>query len=800
MSRTSMSRIISLILTMAFAWALAASAREPTKAECEQQTVPENRYSLFFDGFDDYATTSRPIGLANSSFTVAFWAKRSNHSKYECVVGQGSIATNQGLHIGFRDTNVFTFAFYNNDLDTLPADPITDSGFWDWHHWACTYDAATNRRAIYKDGVVVAEDVSTAHYQGSGDLLIGRAPWGNMFGGLVDDVGVWRTALEPEEVEAVATGTAATLDPAAFWRFELGTGEWALDESANANQATLHGPLWHTDVPYGVGEQDSYLAITDVFVWSSEPDVASPPGPAYTGVSEGTCTAPGKWVQASDVNRDIEGNYSYIWVKYELVPRTASTPVLTGIAVSEWPNWNVSCPSGYVNARGGGWPDAPTGALTLRTKSGCKRSGLCVRYTPMNQTETFISNLSNSYTDDSEQECPGLCASNAGFWTMQADGYNIHEGCGGKYMYLCYNEARHWPPMPTSPGEPDDTTKRGLLQAYAPRVWLADYEPNWPGGEQFYPSSVEWSFEHLDRVWVDGAWWLRTKQELSDPSDHSLPVFHGCDGKSTANPCTLDETPVYAFWDEVEIDVDGVGVTVVDLAYFMWYPYNRGKSVLGTTYGHHVGDWEHATVRLTQHWADDVWSLKPSQMYLAVHDFGNNHQWESLQKFVWKVWLPIIITNGPVQSPISVPDRHESDLHAAHTVGSDLHLTHPVVFAAWGSHGLWSTPGEHWYKKINLGITEVNLYDYTGYGTAWDTWKRVEAYDFDRKTGLGSSAWPVWMSKNYGDPSIGDANPSSGPIYRWGNVEDGSFAGQCRLCDGPTGPVDKSVWDRWILR
>jgi hypothetical protein len=95
---------------MAFVWAPAASAREPIRAQCEQQTAPENRYSLHFDGHDDY---------------------------------------------------------------------------------------------------VGADMRDNQHY----------------FEGSMDEVGVWLTALEPEEVEAVAAGTAVTRDLAAFWRFELGTGE-----------------------------------------------------------------------------------------------------------------------------------------------------------------------------------------------------------------------------------------------------------------------------------------------------------------------------------------------------------------------------------------------------------------------------------------------------------------------------------------------------------------------------------------------------------------------------------------------
>ena len=76
-----------------------------------------------------------------------------------------------------------------------------------------------------------------------------------------------------------------------------------------------------------------------------------------------------------------------------------------------------------------------------------------------------------------------------------------------------------------------DAEKLRLIETYAPRVWLAE-------GEAYMPSSVEWAFQHLTRVKRDGRYWLYTKQEMSSPSDWTLPLFKG----------NLDTAPVYAFW------------------------------------------------------------------------------------------------------------------------------------------------------------------------------------------------------------------------------------------------------------
>jgi hypothetical protein len=121
------------------------------------------------------------------------------------------------------------------------------------------------------------------------------------------------------------------------------------------------------------------------------------------------------------------------------------------------------------------------------------------------------------------------------------------------------------------------------------------------------------------------------------------------------------------------------------------------------------------------------------------------------------------------------------------------------VYAAWGSHGIWDEPDKNYYDTKG----SCDLYDYTNAGTPWNTWQYVEAYDYDYKTGLTVNAWPTWMSKAYDNPTIGYTDPTSGPIERWGNDKwDCDFVvfEACRREQGPTGPIDKNVWDVLELR
>jgi subtilisin-like proprotein convertase family protein len=160
-----------------------------------------NANALRFDGIDDFVEVAFPTGNLRS-FTVAFWAKREAINRSDWIVGRGTGVQNEGLHIGFRSTNVFTCGFWFNDLDS-PA--YTDT---DWHHWACSYNHETNQRTIFRDGVAVAQDIAAADYLGrSGNLMIGRLlGYGEFFRGSLDDIRLHPRALAGGEVATLASG------------------------------------------------------------------------------------------------------------------------------------------------------------------------------------------------------------------------------------------------------------------------------------------------------------------------------------------------------------------------------------------------------------------------------------------------------------------------------------------------------------------------------------------------------------------------------------------------------------------
>ncbi|HUT14035.1 MAG TPA: LamG domain-containing protein, partial [Thermoguttaceae bacterium] len=165
--------------------------------------------AIRLDGGADYITLpggdpATFIDLTNKSFSTAFWAKRDT-TDVNYVIGQGDTgAASQSLHIGFRDANQFTHAFYSNDLNYSNSAAINNTN--DWHLWTTTFDVTTNEQTIYLDGELVSSRTAAGPFLGSGsnDLWIGRRFNGLNYAGLLDEVYFYDRALNAAEIADLA--------------------------------------------------------------------------------------------------------------------------------------------------------------------------------------------------------------------------------------------------------------------------------------------------------------------------------------------------------------------------------------------------------------------------------------------------------------------------------------------------------------------------------------------------------------------------------------------------------------------
>ncbi|MEX2980369.1 LamG-like jellyroll fold domain-containing protein [Streptomyces sp. C36] len=207
--------------------------------------------ALAFGEGDAHVRVAEGPELAGRDFTVEFWARRTATGRQEFLVGHGdeSGSPHKSLHIGFREDDRFTFAFYADDLN---ADgPVTDTA---WHHWACVYDRKARRQTVYRDGEEAGSRTTGADYTGTGPLLLGRALAQGARAEL-DEVRVWDRARTSDELKRDKGVRLIGDDPGlvAYYRFDEGSGTRLFDQTDHARHGELTGgPKWVTsEAPIG---------------------------------------------------------------------------------------------------------------------------------------------------------------------------------------------------------------------------------------------------------------------------------------------------------------------------------------------------------------------------------------------------------------------------------------------------------------------------------------------------------------------------------------------------------------------
>jgi hypothetical protein len=140
--------------------------------------------------------------------------------------------------------------FYSNEifspsnLDTL------------WNLWVLSYNSLTLERKIYKNGIVVVQDIAPSSYSGNLDLIVGADGGGTssangFFNGNIDNFSIWDYPLSDLEIQQYSgcgiNGNESGL--VGYWNFEEGSGSTALDLTSNGNDGIINGATYDTSVP-----------------------------------------------------------------------------------------------------------------------------------------------------------------------------------------------------------------------------------------------------------------------------------------------------------------------------------------------------------------------------------------------------------------------------------------------------------------------------------------------------------------------------------------------------------------------
>ena len=237
-------------------------------AELFSNTCSQNVFSIEFDGIDDYVN----YGFLNldADFSIEGWWNKgigSLNNPFWCI---GDVMTG-GLELYVGSTGTVT-KLYHAGSTVLEATSNPNSG--SWHHYAVVREAGIIK--LYIDGVQ-DPNVWLSNVVISGDLNIGQEIYGggnsfNAFSnGFIDNFGIWNIALSQQEIQQYMNCPPIGIESGLvyYWNFEEGAGSTVYDLTSNANNGTINGAIYNTEVPLAntytsfISTQDSTLSMVD---------------------------------------------------------------------------------------------------------------------------------------------------------------------------------------------------------------------------------------------------------------------------------------------------------------------------------------------------------------------------------------------------------------------------------------------------------------------------------------------------------------------------------------------------------
>lgn len=207
--------------------------------------------ALAFDGTDDRVVIPHgDIGNPTGNFSVEGWARVDNGSGDDALISKhDNTSGRKGYYIQYSYSNNKLSAGIGRSNNSWGAVTATTPSWQanQWHHFAMTYNPATDSLRLYVDGELAGATVVPDPVFSTNNLCIGGSDFypANAFKGGMDEVRFWSRELSQEDIRANmhrnVPETAAGLT--AYYKFDDFTLSPVKDYSAAGTHGTTAGNM-----------------------------------------------------------------------------------------------------------------------------------------------------------------------------------------------------------------------------------------------------------------------------------------------------------------------------------------------------------------------------------------------------------------------------------------------------------------------------------------------------------------------------------------------------------------------------
>jgi autotransporter-associated beta strand protein len=182
------------------------NVRNATQATATQQPLSLSNALVYgqsvmrFDGADDVMSVDLSFLAPNNRYTMFIVEGRLGNKSDNYFLGTDPGATNQGLHVGYRNDTTYTLAQYGNDVDSGGLPGYASQVFRLWSN-----ELDNTGRYVFLDGVQTATSANTTGMTTANAGVVGSGFGGRRYLGELAELILYNAALSTNDRQAVET-------------------------------------------------------------------------------------------------------------------------------------------------------------------------------------------------------------------------------------------------------------------------------------------------------------------------------------------------------------------------------------------------------------------------------------------------------------------------------------------------------------------------------------------------------------------------------------------------------------------